>query len=122
MSHPSAALVEHTVAVDWNVVAAAIAVFCGTLITTVWGWLTGKKKIRDHLRMDSLDIPITGAVIQDNQSLRESTLINKEVRDQLLIHHHDLQSSCKATDDNTRVLEEVLDELSRIRRLLEDRS
>jgi len=122
MSHPSAAIVEQASSVDWKVVAGALAVFVGTVVTTIYGWITKKKETSADTHIKTgMDIPIAGAVIQDNVTLRESVIVYREVRDQLLIHHHALMSQCRSTEDNTRAMDEIIKELNHIRRLLENR-
>lgn len=108
---------EHATTVDWDIVAAAAATFFGTLVITIWGWFQGKKKVNSHLSEGSPQI--TGFAIQDNQTLRESTIINREIRDHLLLHHHALIQSCRIMEEKIRVMEELLEELKRHRRLLE---
>lgn len=105
--------------VDWTVVATGTAVFIGTIITTIWGWVQGKKKVEQTLQSGT---PLPSAVLQDNQSLREATLVQREVRDQLLLVCHALTALCKATEDNTSSSDDILSELKSLRRTLEDRS
>jgi len=120
MSHPSAAVVEQVTSVDWKVVAAALAVFIGTFVTTVYGWVTKKKETqKSHIKSESFDIPIAGGVIQDNQTLRESVIVYREVRDALLIHHHSVQSQIRSLEDNTRSIDDVAKRLEAIQRMLE---
>jgi len=117
MSQPSE-LVSHAATVDWNLVAAAAATFIGTLVVTVWGWFQGKKKLAARLQSGypSPDGQITGAVLLDNQTIREATIVNRELRDRLIIHGETLSSNCKAIVDNTHSLDEVLEELRALRR------
>lgn len=117
MSTPSA-LASHASSVDWNLVAAAGATFLGTLVVTVWGWFQGKKKLSARLE-SHVDGNVAGAVLLDNQTLREATLINREVRDQLLLHTQALNASCKATVDNTGCLDDILHELKELRRSID---
>lgn len=48
MSQVSAAA-EHAKAIDWNVVAAATAVFFGTVVTTVLGGLKARSELNKKL-------------------------------------------------------------------------
>lgn len=122
MSQASTELVNQAASVDWNLVAAAAATFFGTLTVTIWGWFQGKKKLASRIESHIGDnAQVTGAVLLDNQTLRESTLVSKEVRDQLLLHSQALHASCKATADNTDSLDDILHELKRIRETLEKR-
>jgi hypothetical protein len=108
---------EHATTIDWNIVAAAVATFCGTMIVTIWGWFQGKKKVSNHISEGNYQV--TGFAIQDNQTLREATIINREIRDQLLLQNHALTQSCRIMEEKTRVMEELLEELKRYRHLLE---
>ena len=91
---------------DYKIIATALAVFFGTLITTIWGWYSAKKKVAEALTAESsMPTSVTGAVLMDNLTLREQTLVNKEVRDQLIILNHTLARLCKAIDANTDAFE-----------------
>ena len=111
MSHPLE-VISQVATTDWNVVSAAVAVFVGTLATTIFGWFKGKAKIAKRgMTDDPTSYNISGATVQDNQSLRDSTIINRELRDQLMLHLHALQSNCRATEDNTRCLDDIHNKL-----------
>lgn len=114
----SSAIVSHAATVDWNLVAAAAATFFGTLTVTVWGWFQGKKKLAAQLegQLPHPDMQITGAVLLDNQTLREATAVSRELRDRLIVHGEALHSNCKATLDNTESLDEILIELRALRK------
>lgn len=104
---------------DWNVAAAAAAVFMGTLLTTVYGWFRGKKKL--DVRLGGDDAPaVTSVVVQDNQTLREMTLVNREVRDQLLLTNHAISNLCKAIEGNSGAMEDILHELKVILRRIDE--
>lgn len=120
MSTPSE-IVNHVATVDWNLVAAAVATFLGTLVVTIWGWFQGKKKLASRLEAASSP-EVTGMVLLDNQTLREATLVNREVRDQLLLHSQALNASSKATQENTACMDDVLEELKNIRRSIDKSS
>lgn len=114
----SSEVVSHAMSVDWNLVAAAAATFLGTLVVTVWGWFQGKKKLAAKLEghLPPNDMQVTGAVLLDNQTLREATAVSRELRDRLIIHGEAIHSHCKATVDNTNSLDEILAELKALRR------
>lgn len=108
--------------VDWTVVATGSAVFIGTVITTIWGWVQGKKKVEQTLSTSpALQGQVPSVIVQDNSTLREQTLVQQAVRDQLLLTNHALTAMCKATEDNTSAMDDVLTELKAIRRSLETR-
>jgi hypothetical protein len=102
---------------DWNVVAAAVAVFLGTLITTVFGWYKGRERIQRRLQPvdQGGTAMISGAVLQDNQSLRESTLVARDLRDQLLLTQQSMDHHANCLQDNTRQLADLVEELRRAR-------
>jgi hypothetical protein len=108
-------LAETSHTVDWSVVAGAVAVFCGTVVTTIWGWIQGKKKIDQHFKTNPGSPEgtgqVTGAILMDNLTIRESTLVNREVRDQLILQHHCLSDLRQAMIDNTRAMDDLLQEL-----------
>lgn len=120
MSTPSA-IVSHAATVDWNLVAAAAATFFGTLTVTIWGWFQGKKKLAQRLEghQPGQDLTVTGAVLLDNQTLREATMVNRELRDRLLVHSEALHSNCKATIDNTQAMDEIIQELRGLRKAVD---
>ena len=112
--------VKQAATLDWNLVAAAAATFIGTLIATIWGWVQGKKKL--HQKLEGIgEASVTGVAVMDNQTLRELTLVNREVRDQLLLHCHALNANSKAMEDNTSSADDILDELKRLRRDLKEK-
>lgn len=115
MSH-SSELANQAASLDWNIIAAAAATFLGTLIITVWGWFTGRKKLQEKLNQA---LPPEGgvqsAVILDNLTIREATMVNREVRDHLLIHHRSLDANCRSTEANTGAMEDLLEEIKLLR-------
>lgn len=118
----SSAIVNHATSVDWNLAAAAAATFFGTLVVTVWGWFQGKKKIAARLEghQPGHEMTVAGAVLLDNQTLREATAVNRELRDRLLVHIEALHSICRATTDNTNTMDEVLQELRLLRKSIDN--
>ncbi len=121
MSTPSE-IVSQAASVDWNLVAAAAATFLGTLVVTMWGWFQGKKKLAARLESGhpiGSELQVTGAVLLDNQTIRESTLVSREVRDQLLLNSQALHAHCKSLDSNTHSIDDVLQELKDIRRSID---
>ena len=97
--------------IDWGVVATAAATFIGTMITIIWGWINGHKKLESHLRPEGSDVQIAGAVLQDNTSLRENSQSNRDLRDQVLILVHASERQTQSLDDLTNVVQELLAEL-----------
>lgn len=106
---------------DWNVVAAAVAVFVGTLVTTVLGWRKGAKNLEKKLSKDDGTPSVTAAILQDSQTVREATLVSKEVRDQLLLHRVATEHLCRSTEESTGVERELVAELRLIREILDKR-
>jgi|AraplaMF_Col_mMF_1032025.scaffolds.fasta_scaffold60219_2 hypothetical protein len=108
MSQVSQAAAEAST-LDWKVVAAAVAVFCGTLVTTVWGWIQKRKSFESsHIKgAGVVDVPIAAGIIQDNQTLREATMVNREVRDQLLILNHALMQYNRNQEETNELLEKI---------------
>lgn len=112
---PHSEVIEKAASLDWNIVAAAAAIFLGTLVTTIAGWFKGKRNISTRERItDSFEIG--GVSLQDNQTLREATIVNREIRDQLLLNHNVLTKLCRAMDDNTAVHDDILNEMKSRRR------
>lgn len=94
---------------DFKLIATALAVFVGTLITTIWGWYSAKKKVTESFTSDGkMPTTVTGAILMDNMTIHESTTVNREVRDQLLVLNHTLNRMCRAIEDNTESLDELL--------------
>lgn len=111
MSQVSAAA-SNAVPIDWGTVALASATFIATLITTVWGWLQGRKKFNEHLKpKEGQDVPLAAGVIMDNQSIRESTMVQREVRDQLLILNHSLMQYNRNQEEIAGLIEDLVKEL-----------
>lgn len=110
-------VVKQANAVDWNVVAAAVAVFFGTVITTVLGGLKARSELTKKLlpKDENGGVQLTGAILQDNQTVRDATNASVALRDQLLLMTHAVERLCKSTEDRTRVDEELLDEVRLLR-------
>lgn len=104
----SASLPEAAVNIDWKLVASAGAVFVGTVVTTVWGWVQGRKKSEKSAAAPT-DSPlqIAGAVLQDNASLRENTQAVKDLRDQMMFLRDAVERRIRSEDE----LQESIDEL-----------
>lgn len=99
-------VVDQATQVDWNVFAAASATFVATAIATILGLRKGRKDVEKQINPDQNNPhQIVGAVLQDNQSLRESTLINREVRDQLFLVNHSLNRHTEAMKGLTEALD-----------------
>lgn len=107
---------NHTLSLDWNVAAAAIATFIGTLAITVWGWFRGKGKMKEGT---GVDVPVSGVALMDNQSLREATAINKEIRDNLILHTAALNLAAMRTNENNEAIYELCREVKRLRNTME---
>lgn len=117
MSTPSE-VANTAIQVDWKLIAAAAATFLATFIISILGWYQGRKKIAQKLEGIG-DGQVTGAVLLDNQTLRESTVVSRELRDRLIVHGEALHSSCKAVVDNTNSLDEILEELKGLRKAVD---
>ena len=100
--------------VDWGTVASASAVFVATAITTIWGWVQGRKKFEEKLKpKEGADVPVAAGMIMDNQTVRDSTMVNREVRDQLLLLNHSLQGHTRNLEEVAGLLEDLVDELKK---------
>lgn len=102
---------------DWNIVAAAMATFIATGFIILRGWLEGRKKVVAQVAPP--DSQYVGAIIQDNKSVMESTLIMRELRDQLLMTNHATGAQTLATEALASANEELVRELRHLRRMLE---
>lgn len=98
--------------VDWKLVASAMAVFVATGITTVWGWMQGRRRTRETVS-PSAEFHVSGAVIQDNTSLRDNTAATRELRDQMLLLVHVLERHVKVQDDMQDTLDSLMRRLDR---------
>lgn len=101
---------------DWKLLAAAAATFLATFIISILGWYQGRKKVSEKVGQLAEGGTVTGAILLDNQTIREATVVSRELRDRLIIHGEVLHSCCKATVDNTNSLDEILAELKGLRR------
>lgn len=113
---PVSTAASQAINLDWNILAAAVAVFLGTLITTIFGWFKGKERVQKALPASGAGGLISGAVLQDNQSLRESTVVARELRDQLLLHHHAMDRNTAALEENADATRDLIEQLKRARR------
>lgn len=84
--------------IDWKLVASAAAVFIGTVVTTICGFFQGRKKSRDNSPAPET-VQIAGAVLQDNQALRENTMAVRELRDQVFLLGHILERRIGVEND-----------------------
>lgn len=97
--------------IDWKLVASAGAVFVGTIVTTVWGWMQGRKKSQE--KVDAAPpVPLAAAVLQDNASLRDNTMAVRELRDQVFLLSHVMERHVGVQND-------IHNELERLIRLLD---
>ena len=104
---------------DWKLIAAAAATFLATLYITIMGWMQGKKKLA--ARLESGDMTVTSAVLLDNQTIREATTVNREVRDRLLVSCEAIHANTKALVDIAEGLDEAVEEMKKIRKKLDGR-
>jgi hypothetical protein len=107
--------------IDWKVVAGGIGVFVATIVTSILGWMQGKKKVENTTAGISPTGQVQSAVLMETVPLRENTAAVSAVRDQLFLNHHAQGNLCKAIEDNTSAMDDVLIELKSIRRALENR-
>lgn len=110
MSQPLPAAVAE---IDWKLVASAVAVFLGTVITTVWGWFQGRKKSQESKSEAGSAVQIAGAVLQDNTSLRENTQAVKDLRDQVMFLRDTIERRNRTDDELNDTIEELLKRLDR---------
>lgn len=112
MSSPTQAAAEAVGTIDWKVVAAAVATFLATFVTIVWGWVQGRKKVEAQIKpKEGADVPLVAGMVMDNLTVRESTMVSKEVRDQLLILNHALMSHTRNLEEVAGLLEDLVKEL-----------
>lgn len=115
MSHVSEAANAATT-LDWKLIAAAAATFLATLVIAICGWIQGSKKVQKKL--EEGDLPVTSAVLLDNQTIRESTTVSREVRDRLLVHCEALNANTKILIDIAESVDEAIGELKKLRKSL----
>lgn len=72
-------------------------------------------------KLESGDLTVTSAVLLDNQTIREATMVNREVRDRLLVQCEAVQANTKALTAIDANLEDVVEELKKIRKSLDHR-
>jgi len=95
MSQP----LSDAVGIDWKLVGSAVGVFIATIVTTVWGWMQGRKKSEKAAAQTPSDFQLAGAVLQDNTSLRDNTQAVRELRDQMLLLAHIMERHVRIQDD-----------------------
>ena len=98
--------------IDWKLVASAGAVFFGTIVTTIWGWVQGRKKSQEKVEA-TLPAPIAAAVLQDNTSLRDNTMAVRELRDQIMLLRDTMERRCRAEDELSDQLHDLIRRLDR---------
>ncbi len=114
MSPPSDVAGE-VLGIDWKIVASAFAVFVGTLVTSIWGWMQGQKKASNVLdNPNSHQMQVVGAVLQDNQSLRENTNALIALRDQIVILNHSLPKYMESHDSTQEEIDKLLRRLDKV--------
>lgn len=109
MSQPLPAAAE----IDWKLVASAVAVFVGTIVTTIWGWFQGRKKSKESTPEPAASYQIAGAVLQDNQSLRDNTQAVRDLRDQVFMLVHVLEGKTKLEMELQDTLEDLIKRLDK---------
>lgn len=119
MSVPSA-----VVQVDWPTVIGGLAVFSTTCFTTYLGWSEARRRLDKKLPNvpppgDWNGVPVPAMIVQDNQSVRESSLVMGQLRDQLVLNNHALDRSADVTERQISLHERVLDEMRLIRQILD---
>lgn len=110
MSQPLPAVAAE---IDWKLVASAAAVFIGTIVTTVWGWFQGRKKSKASTPEPVSGYQIAGAVLQDNQSLRDNTQAVRDLRDQVFMLIHVLEGKNKVEMELQDTLEDLIKRLDK---------
>lgn len=107
-------------AIDWHVVGSAVGVGIAAVVTGVWGWLRGegkaKKKHEGHIKAEGTDLQVAGAVLQDNQSLRENTQAVRDLRDQVMLLIHTEERKTRVEEELVNVLEDVKELLRHIQK------
>lgn len=100
--------------IDWKLVGSAVGVFLATIVTTVWGWMQGRKKSeRSSPQAPEASFQFAGAVLQDNTSLRENTQATRELRDQMLLMAHILERHIRVQDDLHDDIEAIIKRLDK---------
>lgn len=107
--------------VDWKIVASAIATGLGTLIITIWGWMKGQQKARQAhsdgaLRTGDPDIQVTGAVLQDNTSLKENTQAQRELRDQLMLLRDTMERDIRSRNEQSQNMDDLMSAINLLNR------
>jgi len=111
MSDP---LPVEAVSVDWKLVASAVGVFLATMVTTVWGWMQGRKKSAKSASEAEPAFHIAGAVLQDNTSLRDNTIAVRELRDQVFLLGHILERHVKSQDTLSDEIGDLMKRLDKV--------
>lgn len=111
MSDPSP--VTTTVEIDWKLIGSAVGVFIATMVTTVWGWMQGRKKAKEPA--SEVPFQVAGAVLQDNTSLRENTQAVKDLRDQILFLRDAVEKRTKSEDELNDTIEDLIKRLDGVK-------
>lgn len=114
----TAAVTEPT---DWGVVAAAAGTFITTVVITAAGWIKGKEKLETEMSASLGGPNVSSVIVQDNQSVRDATLAQVALRDQLFLLNQQLPHHTEALRDNNRSLENICEELTKLVKILKDR-
>jgi hypothetical protein len=105
--------------IDWHTVGSAVGVGLVAVITGMYGWFKGegksKRKHEGHIKAEGSDIQVAGAVLQDNQSLRENTDSNRALRDQVMLLIHVLERNGRTQEEMVNALEDAVTEIKRLR-------
>lgn len=99
--------------VDWKLIGSAVGVFIATMVTTVWGWMQGRKKSEKSAEAQGSQFQIAGAVLQDNTSLRDNTQAVRDLRDQVFMLIHVLEGKNKVEMELQDTLEDLIRRLDK---------
>lgn len=103
-----------TADLDWKLVAAALATFFATMVTTIWGWFQGRKKSAKAVAEAPAPFQVAGAVLQDNMSLRDNTNAIRDLRDQIVLLIHTLDRTVKGQDELQDELQALIKRLDKV--------
>ena len=91
--------------IDWKLVASAIGVFIATLVTTVWGWIQGRKKVEKG----QTELPH----LPDLNHLRDNTQSMRDLRDQLLLLSNVLERHIRSHGEFLNELKDLVERLDK---------
>lgn len=90
---------------DWGTLAAATAVFLGTLFTTIFGWFRGKVQFNQKLLEAGSHHPLSrGSATNEANEAIETIIATRELRDRIYLNSHVLE-------ENNHMLRELIDEM-----------